>query len=59
MDIIQDLQKLIKPTGERARLEAKVNGTYIVYKTNSGRIIKEFANGEIQTVNSPGSSSDE
>lgn len=33
MDRIQDLQKLIKLTGDRAKLDAKANGTYIVYQT--------------------------
>ncbi|MFC5651018.1 hypothetical protein ACFPYJ_18280 [Paenibacillus solisilvae] len=47
MEQIRDLQKLIKLTGDRAKLDAKANGTYIVYKTNEGRIVKEFSNGEI------------
>ncbi|MCM3001354.1 hypothetical protein M3647_28100 [Paenibacillus cellulositrophicus] len=59
MDIFQDLQKLIKLTGDRAKLDAKANGTYIVYKTESGRIVKEFANGDIQTITNPGSPSNE
>ncbi|GAA4852857.1 hypothetical protein GCM10023310_34800 [Paenibacillus vulneris] len=50
----QDLSKLIKLTGKRAKLDAKANGTYIVYKTDSGMIVKEYANGEIEIVQSPG-----
>lgn len=54
MDRFQDLQKLIKLTGDRARLDAKANGTYIVYKTDKGQIVKEYANGEIVPINDPG-----
>lgn len=43
----QDLQKWIKLTGDRARLDAKANGTYIVYKTDNGQIVREYTNGEI------------
>jgi hypothetical protein len=43
----QDLQKLIKLTGDRAKLDAKAYGTYIVYKTDKGQIVKEYSNGEI------------
>jgi len=54
VDRIQDLSKLIKLTGERAKLDVKANGTYIVYKIDSGMIVKEYANGEIEIVQSPG-----
>jgi hypothetical protein len=47
MNQIQDLQKLIKLTGDRAKLDAKANGTYIVYKTDKGQIVKEYSNGDI------------
>lgn len=36
--------KWIKMTGERARIDAKVNNTYIVYKKN-GVLVKEFPEG--------------
>jgi len=36
--------KWIKMTGERARIDAKVNNTYIVYKKN-GVLVKEFPDG--------------
>ena len=36
--------KWVKMTGERARIDAKVNNTYIVYKKN-GILVKEFPDG--------------
>lgn len=36
--------KWVKMTGERARIDAKVNNTYIVYKKN-GVLVKEFPGG--------------
>ncbi|WP_192702526.1 hypothetical protein [Paenibacillus sp. OAS669] len=54
IDRIQDLSKFIKLTGEWAKLDAKANGTYIVYKTDKGMIVKEYANGEIEIVQNPG-----
>ncbi|MNC53808.1 hypothetical protein D3C75_1032490 [compost metagenome] len=50
MNQIKDLQKLITLTGDRAKLDAKANETYIVYKTHKGQIVKEFANGKIFPV---------
>jgi hypothetical protein len=47
MNQIQDLKKLIKLTGDRAKLDAKANDTYIVYKTDQGQIVKEYNNGNI------------
>ncbi|UGB33133.1 hypothetical protein [Metabacillus sp. B2-18] len=38
--------KWVKMTGERARIDAKVNNTYIVYEKN-GKLVKEFPNGDI------------
>ncbi|MBE1443034.1 hypothetical protein GGC63_002478 [Paenibacillus sp. OAS669] len=35
-------------------MDAKANGTYIVYKTDKGMIVKEYANGEIEIVQNPG-----
>ncbi|MFG6147410.1 hypothetical protein [Halobacillus sp. B23F22_1] len=36
-----------KMTGERAKIDAKVNNTSIVYATKDG-LVKEFPNGEIK-----------
>jgi hypothetical protein len=47
MNQIKDLQKLIKLTGDRAKLDAKANDTYIVYKTAEGQIVKEYSDGTI------------
>jgi hypothetical protein len=38
--------KWAKMTGERARIDAKVNNTYIVYEKN-GMLVKEFPNGDV------------
>ncbi|MFD0678674.1 MULTISPECIES: hypothetical protein [unclassified Paenibacillus] len=46
----QKLHKLIKLTGDRAKLDAKANDTYIVYKIDNGQIIKEYADGKIVSV---------
>jgi len=50
MNRMQDLNKLIKLTGDRAKLDAKANGTYIVYKTTEGDFVKEYSNGEIVRI---------
>ncbi|SFM52970.1 hypothetical protein SAMN03159341_14316 [Paenibacillus sp. 1_12] len=50
MNQIKDLQKLIKLTGDRAKLDAKANETYIVNKTAEAQIIKEFNNGHVISV---------
>jgi hypothetical protein len=50
MNQIKDLQKLIKLTGDRAKLDAKANETYIVYKTEEGQIVKEYSDGHIIPV---------
>lgn len=39
------LFRVVKMTGERARIDAKVNNTYIVYKKN-GILVKEFPGGK-------------
>lgn len=54
MNHIQDLSEYIKLTGERARLDAKANGTYIVYKTDKGQIVKEYTNGKMEVVQDQG-----
>jgi hypothetical protein len=50
MDKFKDLEKLIKLTGDRAKLDAKANDTYIVYKTAEGQIVKEYNNGDIVPI---------
>ncbi|MWC30449.1 hypothetical protein [Paenibacillus sp. MMS18-CY102] len=35
---------------DRAKLDAKANGTYIVYKTSKGQFVKEHSNGEIERI---------
>ncbi|GAA0361934.1 hypothetical protein [Bacillus horti] len=50
MEQIKELQKLIKFTGDRARLDAKANNTYIVYKTDEGQIVREYSDGHIVPV---------
>ncbi|QUL58530.1 hypothetical protein KDC22_06995 [Paenibacillus tritici] len=51
MNLTKDLAKLIRLTGDRARLDAKANGTYIVYKTAEGQIVKEYSTGKIEKLN--------
>ncbi|UJF31856.1 hypothetical protein [Paenibacillus hexagrammi] len=46
----QQLHKLIKLTGDRAKLDAKANDTYIVYMTPNCQIVKEYADGKVVTV---------
>jgi len=45
----KSLEKYIKLTGEMARIEAKKNNTYIVYKNHKG-IVKEYPNGKIEII---------
>ncbi len=47
---LHDLNKFIKLTGDRAKLDAKANGTYIVYKTSDGHMVKEYSNGDIERI---------
>lgn len=54
MNLTQDLAKLIRLTGDRARLDAKANRTYIVYKTAKGQIVKEYSTGEIEEMKEQG-----
>ncbi|MFX3634628.1 MAG: hypothetical protein ACE3L7_16180 [Candidatus Pristimantibacillus sp.] len=55
MNRIQDLSKFIKLTGDRAKLDAKANGTYIVYKTREGEFFKEYSSGVIERMHEQGS----
>lgn len=41
--------KWIKMTGERTRIDAKVNSTYIVYK-KYGILVKEFPDGNTEPL---------
>jgi hypothetical protein len=50
MESNNDLKKLIKLSGERAKLDAKANGTYVVYKETSGKLVKEYSNGVKETL---------
>lgn len=50
MNRMHDLNKFIKLTGDRAKLDAKANGTYFVYKTNDGHMVREYSNGEIVRI---------
>jgi len=40
------VDKWAKMTGERAKIDAKANDTYIIYETENG-LVKEYPNGEI------------
>lgn len=40
------IDKWVRMTGERARIGAKANKTYIIYEKN-GQLVKEFLNGKI------------
>ncbi|WP_167357033.1 hypothetical protein [Paenibacillus pectinilyticus] len=51
MNRTQQLHKLIKLTGDRAKLDAKANDTYIVYKNGNGQIVKEYVDGRIIPLN--------
>jgi hypothetical protein len=50
MDWNNDLKKLIKLTGERAKLDAKANGTYVVYKDIAGKLVREYSDGIKETL---------
>ncbi len=40
------MDKYIKQTGNVARMEAKKNGTYIIYEKD-GQLVKEYPDGKI------------
>lgn len=42
-------------TGERARIDAKANKTYIIYEKN-GKLVKEFPDGKITPLDNDGES---
>lgn len=47
---VEYLNKWASLTGERARLEAKLFDSYIVYMNSTGQVVKEHANGEIEII---------
>ncbi|ALX47671.1 hypothetical protein [Lentibacillus amyloliquefaciens] len=49
------IDKWAKMTGERARIDAKANKTYIIYEKN-GKLVKEYPNGKISPFNNDGES---
>lgn len=49
------LDKWAKMTGERARIDAKANKTYIIYE-KEGKLVKEFPNGKIIPFQNDGKS---
>ncbi|MCQ6558431.1 hypothetical protein [Paenibacillus mendelii] len=50
MNRTKDLSKLINLTGDRAKLDAKANGTYIVYMTREGHFVREYNNGDVERI---------
>lgn len=51
MSRTQGLAKLIRLTGDRAKLDAKANGTCIVYKMSEGQFVKEYSTSKIEAMN--------
>ncbi|GGK06116.1 hypothetical protein GCM10007063_30750 [Lentibacillus kapialis] len=49
------VDKWAKMTGERARIDAKVNNTYIIYDKN-GLLVKEYPNGKVVPFHDVGES---
>jgi hypothetical protein len=47
------VDKWAKMTGERARIDAKVNNTYIVYE-KKGKLVKEYPNGDVVPLKKDG-----
>lgn len=54
MERTKELRKLIRMTGDRAKLDAKANDSYVVYKSETGSLIKEYANGSKVTLTPEG-----
>ncbi|GAB3807110.1 hypothetical protein [Virgibacillus kimchii] len=44
------VEKRIEMAGERARLEAKINDTYVVYIDENCNIVKEFPDGSTEVI---------
>lgn len=44
----EELKEIVKKTGEKAREEAKLHGTAIIYTDKEGRTIKEYADGRVE-----------
>ncbi|GKV65174.1 MULTISPECIES: hypothetical protein [unclassified Sporosarcina] len=49
------LDKWVKMTGERARIDAKANDTYIIYEKD-GVLCKEYPNGKVVPLKKNGES---
>lgn len=47
---VEYLNKWASLTGERARLEANLFDSYIVYMNKNGDVVKEYANGKIEII---------
>lgn len=47
---VEFLNKWASLTGERARLDANLFDSYIVYMNEQGHVVKEHANGEIEII---------
>lgn len=47
---VEYLNKWASLTGERARLDANLFHSYIVYMNKEGHVVKEHANGEIEII---------
>ncbi|GAJ99801.1 hypothetical protein [Geomicrobium sp. JCM 19055] len=44
---VERFRKVVKMTGERAMLDAKMNNTYIVYQKGS-ELVREYPDGRIE-----------
>lgn len=47
---VEYLNKWASLTGERARLEANLFDSYIVYMNEEGQVVKEHSNGQIEII---------
>jgi len=45
----ENLKKLVRMTGARAKIDAQANDSYIVYNSSKG-IVKEYADGKIVVI---------
>lgn len=42
------LDKLVSMNGERAKVDAKTFGSYVVYRDQLGRIVREYPDGKVE-----------
>ncbi|CDO04278.1 hypothetical protein BN988_02832 [Oceanobacillus picturae] len=49
------MDKWAKMTGERAKIDAKANGTYIIYEKD-GELVKEYPNDRVLPLDEEGES---